>query len=115
MDIVSMELHLKKKFYFKSPIRFISRRILNNFLHETNFRRGHLCRNPSLRLVTKVRACKGAGQEGSLGVTSHTLGSAKECEGMNPHTPKELPLWELESRWTPESLEGNCRGENPMD
>jgi hypothetical protein len=34
---------------------------------------------------------------------------------MNPHTPKELPLWELESRWTPESLEGNCRGQNPMD
>ncbi len=59
--------------------------------------------------MTKVKACKGAGQEGSLGVTFHTPESAKECEGMNLHTPKELPLWELESRWTLESLEGNCR------
>ncbi len=55
--------------------------------------------NPSFGLVTKARACKGVGQKGSPGVTSHAPGSAKECElGMNPHTPKELPLWELESR-----------------
>jgi hypothetical protein len=44
--------------------------------------------NPNLGLVTKVKACKVASQEGSLGVTSHAFGSAKECEGMNPHTPK---------------------------
>jgi hypothetical protein len=46
------------------------------------------CRNPSLGLVTKARACKVAGQGGSPGVTSHAPKSAKECEGMNPHTPK---------------------------
>ncbi len=46
------------------------------------------CHNPNLRLVTKARACKVVGHEGSQGVTSHALGSAKECEGMNPHTPK---------------------------
>jgi hypothetical protein len=46
------------------------------------------CRNPSLGLATKARACKGAGQEGSLEVTSHALGNVGECEGMNPHTPK---------------------------
>ncbi len=45
-------------------------------------------RNPSLGLVTKARACKGVGQEGSLGITSHVLGSARECEGTNLHTPK---------------------------
>jgi hypothetical protein len=73
------------------------------------------CHNLNLGLVTKVRACKGAGQERSWGVTFHTPGSAKECEGMNPRTPKELPLWELESRWTPESSQGNCRNQNPMD
>ncbi len=56
-----------------------------------------LCRNPSLGLATKVKACKGASQEGSPRIMSHAPGSAKECEGMNPHTPKELPLWELES------------------
>ncbi len=41
------------------------------------------CHNPSLRLVTKV-----VGQEGSLGVTSRAPMSAKECEGMSPHTSK---------------------------
>jgi hypothetical protein len=38
--------------------------------------------------MTKVRACKGAGQEGSPEVTSHAHGSVGECEGMNLHTPK---------------------------
>jgi hypothetical protein len=46
------------------------------------------CRNPSFGLATKARDCKVAGQEGSRGVTSHAPKSAKECEGMNPHTPK---------------------------
>ncbi len=32
-------------------------------------------------------------------------GSAKECKGMNPHTPKWTPCWELEFQWTSESLE----------
>ncbi len=47
-----------------------------------------LCHNPSLGLTTKARAYKGASQEGSPGVTSYAPRSAKECEGMNPHTPK---------------------------
>ncbi len=42
MDIVSMELHLRKNKYFKSPIRTFSRGRLTNLLHETNFRGGHL-------------------------------------------------------------------------
>ncbi len=46
------------------------------------------CRNLSLGLVIKARGCKVAGQEKDPGVTSHALGSAKECEGMNPHIPK---------------------------
>jgi hypothetical protein len=41
--------------------------------------------------VTKARACKGAGQEGSSGVMSHALGSVGKCEGLNPHTPKGAP------------------------
>jgi len=32
------------------------------------------CRNPRLGLATKARACKVAGQKGSLGVTLHALG-----------------------------------------
>jgi len=47
-----------------------------------------ICHNPNLGLTTKASACKGAGQEGSLGVTSHAPESVGECDWMNPHTPK---------------------------
>ncbi len=49
------------------------------------------CRNLSLGLVTKARAYKSAGQEGSPGDTFHAPENAKECEGMNPHTHKGIP------------------------
>ncbi len=52
-----------------------------------------LCCNPSLGLVTKTRACKGANQEWSPRVTFHVPKSVGECEGMNPHTPKWTPIW----------------------
>jgi len=42
---------------------------------------------------------------------------SRECEkvwGNEPSHPKGVPLWELESRWTPKSLEGNFRGQNSM-
>jgi hypothetical protein len=29
--------------------------------------------------------------------------------------PRELPLWELESQWTPKSSESNCKGQNSLD
>jgi hypothetical protein len=29
--------------------------------------------------------------------------------------PSEFPLWELESWWTFESSDNNCRGQNPLD
>ncbi len=45
----------------------------------------------ALGFTTKAKAYKGAGQEGSMGVTSHALGSVGECEGMNLHTPKWAP------------------------
>jgi len=41
--------------------------------------------------VTKARGCKVAGQEGSPGVMPHVPRSARECEGINPHTPKGTP------------------------
>jgi hypothetical protein len=46
------------------------------------------CRNPSLEFMTKARACKGVGQEGSSGVTFHAPRSVGKCEGMNSHTSK---------------------------
>jgi len=39
-------------------------------------------------LMTKAKAYKGVGQEGSPEVTSHTPGTIGECEGMNLHIPK---------------------------
>jgi hypothetical protein len=52
----------------------------------------HECCNHSLGLTTKARGCKVAGQEKDPGVTSHVHGSAKECERMNPRTPKWTPM-----------------------
>jgi hypothetical protein len=49
---------------------------------------GGECRNPNLGLATKTRVCKVVGQEGSPGITSNVPENGKECEGMNPHTPK---------------------------
>jgi len=41
--------------------------------------------------VTKAKNCKVTGQEGSSGVMLHYPGSARECEGIDPHTPKAIP------------------------
>jgi len=40
--------------------------------------------------VTKAKGFKVAGQNGSPGVMPHALGSARKCEGINPHTPKGI-------------------------
>jgi len=49
------------------------------------------CCNPRLELVTKGRAYKVVGQEGSQGVMPHAPKSARKCEGINLHTPKGTP------------------------
>jgi len=51
------------------------------------------CCNPNLGLVTKARACNRMKQEGNPGGTSYTPKSARECERMNPHSPKATPTW----------------------
>jgi len=51
--------------------------------------------------------------KGSPGVTSETPGSVGECEGAIT-LPRQLPLWEMESRWTPETSETDLRGQNSM-
>jgi hypothetical protein len=54
-----------------------------------------ICHNLSLGLATKARVCKGVGQEGSSGVTSHAPDNVGECGGMNPHIPKWAPILEV--------------------
>jgi hypothetical protein len=39
----------------------------------------------------KARRSSGVKAIRSLGVTSHTLGSVRKSEGVNPHTPKATP------------------------
>jgi hypothetical protein len=58
----------------------------------TSYSNGGECCSLSLGFMTKVRACKVTGQEGSPKVTSHVPGNAKECERMNLHTPKWTPI-----------------------
>jgi hypothetical protein len=78
----------------KGSISFIKNPIHHNWLKHFNIRHHyvrelvHVCCNPNLGLATKARACEGVGQEGSPVVTFHAFGSAKECDRMNPHTPK---------------------------
>jgi len=64
--------------------------------------------------VTKARGLQGCRPRGSPGVTLHAPRSVGRCEGVNPHTPKATPTWEMESRWSPESSKGNCMGQNSM-
>jgi hypothetical protein len=57
---------------------------------------------------------QGCGPRGSPGVILHAPGSAREWGGVNPHTPKGVQLWELESRWILESSGGDFKGQNSM-
>jgi hypothetical protein len=65
------------------------------------------CHNPSFGLATKTKACKVAGQKGNPGVKESVREWALTF-------PKELPLWELDSRWTPKCSKSDCKGQNPM-
>jgi hypothetical protein len=70
-----------------------------------------LCRNSSLGLATKRRACKGVGQEGSPGVTSRATESVGKCGGKTPHTHKRALTLGVEvlvdSRIFREQLQGS--------
>jgi len=46
--------------------------------------------------MTKVRAYKVTNQEGSLGIRLHVFENARECEGIDPHTPKGTPTLGVE-------------------
>jgi hypothetical protein len=75
--------------------------------------------NLNFGLATKARACKGAGQEGSLGVTSCVLGSVGECEGMNFHTSKRVSILRIgvlmDPQWTFEPSGSDCKGQKPLN
>jgi hypothetical protein len=58
------------------------------------------CCNLSLGLATKAKGLQGCGLRRKPGVTQHTPGSVRRCEGMNPHTPREFHF----GSWSPSGL-----------
>jgi hypothetical protein len=60
-----------------------------------------MCRNPSIWLATKARGLRGCGLKSRP--ESHITCSreCKECEGVNPHTPKWTPTLGVGESWSP--------------
>jgi hypothetical protein len=48
--------------------------------------------NLNLGFATKAKGLQGCEPKGNLGITSHILGNVRKCEGVNPHTPKAIPI-----------------------
>jgi hypothetical protein len=93
------------------------------------------CRNPSFGLTTKAKGLQGYGPKGrkprsqNKGIVrvrakrkprSHIIYS-RQCEKVLESVrewtltvPRQLSLWEMESRWTPKNSESDCRGQASM-
>jgi len=63
----------------------------------------------ALGLRPRPKGLQGCGPQGSPGVTSHTPGNVTLT------LPRQLPLWEMESQWIPETLESDFRGQNSLE
>jgi hypothetical protein len=79
------------------------------------------CRNRSIWLATKARRLRGCGPRSrpeSHITCSRECKKCKECEGVNPHTPKWTPMLGVGESWspkrTPETSESVLRGQNSM-
>jgi hypothetical protein len=73
------------------------------------------CYNSNFGLATKVRAWKSAGWKCNLGITFTLLGVLENVREWTHTLPIGLPLRELESQWTPESLKNNLRNKKSLD
>jgi hypothetical protein len=71
--------------------------------------------NPNLRLVTKAKACKGEAKREAQESPLMFPGVQESVREWTLTLPSGLPLWELESQWTPKSLENDFRSQNPLD
>ncbi len=66
----------------------------------------------------KAKALEGCGPRGSLGVTTHSREFKEVWGSVREWTltlPRQLPFWERESWWTPETSEGELKGQISMD
>jgi hypothetical protein len=64
----------------------------------------------TLGLRPRQGLAKLANQEWSLGVTFHTLGSVGKCEGINPHTPKWVPILRVGIPMDPQTFKEQFQG-----
>jgi hypothetical protein len=85
------------------------------FHDDKKFSTLQVCRNPSLGLSTKVGAYKSAGQKWTRESYVMLPRMQESVKEWIPTLPNELSLWELKSQWIFESLEGDHRGQNPLD
>jgi len=68
----------------------------------------------TLGLRPRQRGCKSVGQEEAW-ESHHILpGLWESVREWTLTLPRQLPLWEMESQWTPETLESNLRGQNSI-
>jgi hypothetical protein len=74
----------------------------------------HLCRNPSLELVTKAKVCEGPGQEWTWESHFMLSGVQESVREWTLTLPSEFPLWELDFQWISKSLKGNSKGQNSL-
>jgi hypothetical protein len=82
------------------PGRLTSKSITHTYLYKPN---NKLVNVATLALGSRPRqkGLQGCGPKGSLGVTSETPGSARECEGVSLHTPRSARECEGVSLHTP--------------
>jgi hypothetical protein len=73
------------------------------------------CHDLHLGLTTKVRAWKNVGWKCNMGVTFAFLGVQVSVRKWARILSNGLALWELESWWTPKSLESDLKGQNSLD
>jgi hypothetical protein len=76
------------------------------------------CRNPGLGLATKARGLQSCGPSSRPGSHITCSRDCRECEGMNLHTPKWIPMLGVGERWspkgTPKTSEGDLRLQDSM-
>jgi len=94
------------------------------------------CHNPSFGLATKAKGLQGCGPKGGKpGSQSKGIARVRAKRKPGSHItysrerkrvwgsvrewtltlPRQLPLWEMESRWTPKTSESDYRGQNWLD
>jgi hypothetical protein len=88
---------------------------IDDWLWKWKWMKKNTYHDPNFRLMTKARAWKDMGWKCNPRVTFTLLAMRESVKEWTHTFPNGLPLWELESLWTSESLEMDLRGQNSLD